>query len=678
MKTKLFTLVFLAACTVSNLHFTQLAAQSINSRLNQGAFLEPQGKIINGAGQDQASYMNYWNVMHTQNKPLIYMTYINLRDVTSDWTDGLKANLMLNGQFQIPQIGLSMTVDGTPSAHYEQDVAAGLYDDKITMFIDGLESLAIPAYVRIGYEFNGTAWNGYEPEPYKNAFIRITNMIRTRNLEIATVWNFSLDAGANMSFMDYYPGDSYVDWWAINLFSATHMSDPFCQSFLDNAGVHQKPVMLGETTPRYLYVQDGQQTWDQWYSPFFTLIHTNAGVKAFCYINWDWSQYEQFKDWGDSRLEMNPLIGGYFANEMDSLQYMHASTERAFRKTLGSSDNTAPATPGTISVSQLEYPLQLNWNAVTDPSGLSHYIVYKHGVLSDYTLTLPYTDKNVAAGDTITYAVSAMDRAGNESQKTAGLLVTMPSSLSKVFNGEFDNGLKGWNLSLFSAEASATMKIDATSVLSGPNSCEVEISKVSGTDWHIELWQWLSIHPGCEYTITFKAKASSSKIITLGVQQASSPYTGYLYSQHTLTTEVQTFTDKVSINTTDQAKLEFFLGSSTVPVWIDDVSVIESSPVTTGVVEQRDVKHEAMPLLNNYPNPFKASTTIGFKVKQPGFVSLKVFDMMGKVVETLVNEKKPAGEYSINWNAPEVPGGIYFCKLQYGSFNEVKKMLILK
>ena len=217
MKTKLFTLLFLAACTVSNLHFTQLAAQSINPRLNQGAILEPQGKIINGAGQDQASYMNYWNVMHTQDKPLIYMTYINLRDVTSDWTDGLKANLMLNGKFQIPQIGLALTVDGTPSAHFEQGVASGLYDDKITMFIDGLESLAIPAYVRIGYEFNGTAWNGYESAPYKNAFIRITNMIRARKLEIATVWNFSLDVGANMNYMDYYPGDASVSYTHLTL-----------------------------------------------------------------------------------------------------------------------------------------------------------------------------------------------------------------------------------------------------------------------------------------------------------------------------------------------------------------------------------------------------------------------------------------------------------------------------
>jgi len=52
--------------------------------------------------------------------------------------------------------------------------------------------------------------------------------------------------------------------------------------------------------------------------------------------------------------------------------------------------------------------------------------------------------------------------------------------------------------------------------------------------------------------------------------------------------------------------------------------------------------------------------------------------MIGSEVETLVSEQKPIGEYSINWNAREVPGGTYFCKLQYGNYNEAKKMLLLK
>lgn len=671
MKTKLFTVVFLTICIV-----TQLVAQKITPRLNQGAILEPRDKIINGAGQDLASYLNYWNVMHAQAKPLLYMTYVGLKDVTSNWTDGLKADLMSHpGKFQVPQIGLYMTVDGTPSAHYEQDVAAGLYDKQIEMFIDGLQSLAIPAYVRIGYEFNGVAWNGYVPATYKSAYIRITNMMRERGVEVATVWDLAMDGV--MNYMDYYPGDAYVDWWAINLFSASHFTDTNAKNFMDNAGTHKKPVMIGETTPRNVGVLNGLQSWNQWFVPFFTFIHTYPELKAFSYIDWNWAQYSQWSTWGDARLEQNPVVGGNFANELDSLQYLHASSERDFRKTFGSSDNTAPATPGNITVAQSGFPLQLNWNVVTDPSGLSHYIIYKNGVLSDYTLTLPYSDKNVAAGEVNTYAVTAMDRAGNESQKTSELKVTVPSSLSKSLNGEFDSETLNWQLSSFATGAAGTMKIDANSVISGRNSCTIEISKITGTNWHIQLWQWLTINQGRKYKITYKAKASANKVIAFSIQKAASPYTSYIYQEHTLTTTVQTFTDEVTINTNDQAKLEFYLGSSTGSVWIDAVSVVESSSTPTGVVEQINLP-ESPNLQQIYPNPFSNTTTIKYTVTEPGLVSLKVFNATGTEVASLVYERKSVGEYSIEWDAAGFGSGIYFCRMQAGKFMDTKKLIIQK
>jgi beta-mannanase len=657
----------------------KVQAEIIKPRLNQGALLEPRGKIINGAGQDPIAYTNYWNVMHTQGKPLMYMDYIELRNATSDWADGLKANLMSHpGKFQIPQIGLSMSLEGGKGAagNYDQDVAAGLYDKQISMFIDGLQSLAIPAYVRIGYEFNGVGWNGYQPATYKEAFKRITNMIRARGIEVATVWDFTLDAGAsNMNYMDYYPGDSFVDWWAINLYSASHFTDINGINLFNDAGVHHKPVMIGETAPRYIGVLNGQQSWNDWFGPYFNYIHKYPEIKALSYIDWDWSQYPDWSTWGDSRLEKNTVVGGKYASEMDSIQYLHASTEQDFRKTLGSTDNIAPSTPGTVSVVQLGYPLQLDWDTVSDPSKLSHYMVYKRGTLSDYTLTLPYSDKNIAAGDTITYAVSAMDRAGNESQKTTGLKVTVPSSLNKSLNGEFDYGTTNWLLSTFAAGAAATMEIDTNAVISGRNSCAITISQVTGTDWHIRFRQWLTIHPGLKYKITFKAKATSNKSITLAVQKDASPYTTYYSKVHTLTSAIQTFTDSLTANVTDQTHLEFYIGTSgTVKIWIDSVSIIESSPVQTGLVEMKDKK----PLLSNYPNPFNTFTKINYRVVEQGLVSLKVLDLMGREVVILLNEKKSVGSYFIDWDASGLEGGIYFLKIQNGSFSEMKKMLLLK
>ncbi|MGA2625183.1 MAG: T9SS type A sorting domain-containing protein [Bacteroidota bacterium] len=61
-----------------------------------------------------------------------------------------------------------------------------------------------------------------------------------------------------------------------------------------------------------------------------------------------------------------------------------------------------------------------------------------------------------------------------------------------------------------------------------------------------------------------------------------------------------------------------------------------------------------------------------------GFVSLKVYDILGREVATLVNEEKPPGEYTVTWNAEGVASGIYYYRLQAGNYIETKKLLLLK
>jgi hypothetical protein len=82
--------------------------------------------------------------------------------------------------------------------------------------------------------------------------------------------------------------------------------------------------------------------------------------------------------------------------------------------------------------------------------------------------------------------------------------------------------------------------------------------------------------------------------------------------------------------------------------------------------------------LQSYPNPFTTTTTIKYKVKEPGFVSLKVLDAMGTKVTCLVNEQKTIGEYTIEWNAARFRSGIYFCQLQAGTFTDTKKLVLQK
>ena len=83
-------------------------------------------------------------------------------------------------------------------------------------------------------------------------------------------------------------------------------------------------------------------------------------------------------------------------------------------------------------------------------------------------------------------------------------------------------------------------------------------------------------------------------------------------------------------------------------------------------------------LSQNYPNPFNPATNLEFGISELGFVSLKVYDASGKEVATLVNETKPAGYYSVNFNASSLSSGIYFYTLQANNFTATKKMSLIK
>jgi len=86
----------------------------------------------------------------------------------------------------------------------------------------------------------------------------------------------------------------------------------------------------------------------------------------------------------------------------------------------------------------------------------------------------------------------------------------------------------------------------------------------------------------------------------------------------------------------------------------------------------------AFSLSQNYPNPFNPSTTIRYSIPQSSNVVIKVFDVLGNEIETLVNEEKSTGTYELTLYAWSLPSGVYFYRLQTGSFVEIKKMLLLK
>lgn len=83
-------------------------------------------------------------------------------------------------------------------------------------------------------------------------------------------------------------------------------------------------------------------------------------------------------------------------------------------------------------------------------------------------------------------------------------------------------------------------------------------------------------------------------------------------------------------------------------------------------------------LYQNFPNPFNPSTKIQYAISKQQYTTLKVYNVLGNEIETLVNEVKPAGVYEVTLNADKLPSGVYFYKIQAGSFVEIKKMTLLR
>jgi ligand-binding sensor domain-containing protein len=100
--------------------------------------------------------------------------------------------------------------------------------------------------------------------------------------------------------------------------------------------------------------------------------------------------------------------------------------------------------------------------------------------------------------------------------------------------------------------------------------------------------------------------------------------------------------------------------------------------INTSVSKTRDKNPQDFVIQQNYPNPFNSTTTIEFSLPKNLAVSLKIYDVLGHEITTLVSEKLNSGSYMKTWNASNIPSGVYFYRLQAGPYMETKKLILLK
>ena len=108
------------------------------------------------------------------------------------------------------------------------------------------------------------------------------------------------------------------------------------------------------------------------------------------------------------------------------------------------------------------------------------------------------------------------------------------------------------------------------------------------------------------------------------------------------------------------------------------VTLLENISIVTNIQNEFLDTPQNFFLYQNYPNPFNPDTKISYQISELSFVSLKVYDVLGNELATLVNEEKSAGNYEVNFNGSKLASGIYIYQLKTINYTETKKMILQK
>ena len=194
-----------------------------------------------------------------------------------------------------------------------------------------------------------------------------------------------------------------------------------------------------------------------------------------------------------------------------------------------------------------------------------------------------------------------------------------------------------------------------------------------------QFFPWMSIDPitGIMYIVYYDRRNTISNMTDVYVARSTDggeTFYNFLVSESSFEATTTKFIG-------DYINIVAYNGKA-YPVWIRsdqlgrDVMIVKIDESTLDVKNNETVS--GYNLSQNYPNPFNPSTTIKWSVPEQSYVTLKVYDLLGKEIAVLVDEEKLAGNYEVNFDATNLSSGVYFYRLKAGSFTNTKKFTLLK
>lgn len=283
-------------------------------------FAPPEGKILLIIGQDKVSIGDYVRAVRTV--PGGTMIYTSVQNVEGLETEANVGGGIHHGGYLLDKYPDSVLQIGLWMVDACEGIVKGELDGNIDKLGAWIQQAKRPVFLRIGYEFD-LPLNHYEPQVYSQAFRYIVDRFRRSQINnVAYVWH----SYANLPqhpWEDWYPGDDYVDWFAVSVFGKPNI---YMKKFGELARQHHKGFMIAESTPRGIGTGWGEASWKNWFEPFFQFV-SDEKVQVVSYIDFDWESIPMFRGqgWGDARIQANEIVKKRWLGEVLQDKYLQAS-----------------------------------------------------------------------------------------------------------------------------------------------------------------------------------------------------------------------------------------------------------------------------------------------------------------------------------------------------------------